>query len=79
MRREELTEDFLSLIQFFQFFIWKKINVQLIALRHDSDELYDEEQLNDENFTIKRILDFLAFLAVLWEFILEDLWFYLEF
>ena len=27
---------------------------ELIALRHDSDELYDEEQLNDENFTIKK-------------------------
>ena len=26
---------------------------ELIALRHDADELYDEEQLNDENFTVK--------------------------
>ena len=27
---------------------------ELIALRHDADELYDEEQLNDENFTVKK-------------------------
>ena len=27
---------------------------ELIRLRHDADELYDEEKLNDENFTIKK-------------------------
>ena len=27
---------------------------ELINLRHDADELYDEEQLSDENFTIKK-------------------------
>ena len=33
---------------------------ELIALRHDADELYDEEQLNDENFTIKKDTGFFS-------------------
>jgi len=33
---------------------------ELIALRHDADELYDEEQLNDENFTVKKDTGFFS-------------------
>ena len=33
---------------------------ELINLRHDADELYDEEQLNDENFTIKKDTGFFS-------------------
>ena len=33
---------------------------ELIKLRHDADELYDEEQLNDENFTIKKDTGFFS-------------------
>ena len=33
---------------------------ELINLRHDADELYDEEQLNDENFTIKKETGFFS-------------------
>ena len=33
---------------------------ELIALRHDADELYDEAQLNDENFTIKKDTGFFS-------------------
>ena len=33
---------------------------ELIALRHDADELYDEEQLNDDNFTIKKDTGFFS-------------------
>ena len=33
---------------------------ELITLRHDADELYDEEQLNDENFTIKKDTGFFS-------------------
>ena len=33
---------------------------ELIALRHDADELYDEEQLNDDIFTIKKDTGFFS-------------------
>ncbi len=33
---------------------------ELIALRHDADELYDEEQLSDENFTVKKDTGFFS-------------------
>ena len=33
---------------------------ELIALRHDADELYNEEQLSDENFTIKKDTSFFS-------------------
>ena len=33
---------------------------ELINLRHDADELYDEEQLNDENFTLKKDTGFFS-------------------
>jgi len=33
---------------------------ELIALRHDADELYDEEQLMDENFTVKKDTGFFS-------------------
>lgn len=33
---------------------------ELIKLRHDSDELYNEEQLSDENFTIKKDTGFFS-------------------
>jgi len=33
---------------------------ELINLRHDADELYDEQQLNDENFTIKKDTGFFS-------------------
>ena len=33
---------------------------ELINLRHDADELYDEEQLNDYNFTIKKDTGFFS-------------------
>ena len=33
---------------------------ELIAIRHDADELYDEEQLNDENFTVKKDTGFFS-------------------
>ena len=33
---------------------------ELINLRHDSDELYDEEMLSDENFTIKKDTGFFS-------------------
>ena len=33
---------------------------ELINLRHDADELYDEEQLSDENFTIKKDTGFFS-------------------
>ena len=33
---------------------------ELITLRHDADELYDEEQLNDENFTVKKDTGFFS-------------------
>ena len=33
---------------------------ELINLRHDADELYDEEQLNDINFTIKKDTGFFS-------------------
>jgi hypothetical protein len=33
---------------------------ELINLRHDSDELYDEEMLSDENFTIKKDAGFFS-------------------
>ena len=33
---------------------------ELIALRHDADELYDEEQLNDDNFSIKKDTGFFS-------------------
>ena len=33
---------------------------ELIALRHDTDELYDEEQLSDENFTVKKDTGFFS-------------------
>ena len=33
---------------------------ELIALRHDADELYNEEDLNDENFTIKKDTGFFS-------------------
>ena len=33
---------------------------ELINLRHDADELYDEEQLNDENFTVKKDTGFFS-------------------
>ena len=33
---------------------------ELIALRHDADEFYDEEQLNDENFTVKKDTGFFS-------------------
>ena len=33
---------------------------ELINLRHDADELYDEAQLNDENFTIKKDTGFFS-------------------
>jgi len=33
---------------------------ELINLRHDSDELYDEEQLSDENFSIKKDTGFFS-------------------
>ena len=44
---------------------------ELIALRHDADELYDEEQLMDENFTVKKDTGFSVFLVLRLEFILE--------
>ena len=33
---------------------------ELINLRHDADELYDEEQLSDENFTVKKDTGFFS-------------------
>ena len=33
---------------------------ELINLRHDADELYDEEQLSDENFSIKKDTGFFS-------------------
>ena len=33
---------------------------ELINLRHDADELYNEEQLSDENFTIKKDTGFFS-------------------
>ena len=33
---------------------------EIIALRHDDDELYDEEQLSDENFTVKKDTGFFS-------------------
>ena len=43
---------------------------ELIALRHDADELYDEEQLSDENFTVKKDTGFFSiFSTPLWIYI----------
>ena len=33
---------------------------ELINLRHDADEYYDEEQLSDYNFTIKKDTSFFS-------------------
>ena len=40
--------------------IKQKRKDELINLRHDADELYSEEQLNDENFTIKKDTGFFS-------------------